>query len=181
MEQFAEAIRGFLPLVPQLKDFMAIQFKERRKLQLRPIHTVALFLLPENRSQEMTTALDSTIMTVLWKQCNSDDVRKKVQKSFYEFWHKRDGFDMFSAWIYKDDPTAFWQSFLSIPQHQELARIAVTIFETPANSVASERAFSCMGLITTAIRNRLKAERSTKLVYIHMNQRVLDANTTFQD
>jgi hypothetical protein len=74
---------------------------------------------------------------------------------------------------------AFWQSFLSIPKHQELARIAITIFETLANLVASKRAFSCMGLITTMIRNRLKVERSTKLVYIHMNQRVLDANTMF--
>ena len=38
-----------------------------------------------------------------------------------------------------------------------------------------------MNLITTAIRNRLMAQKSIKLIYIHMNQRVLDANTTFQD
>jgi hypothetical protein len=167
--------------MPQLKDFIETKFKERRKLQLRPIHTMALFLLPENRSRDMSSALDSMIMAFLWKQCKDDDDQKMVHKSFYAFRHKRDGFDMSSAWIHKDDPISFWQTFLSIPQHQELARIAVTIFETPANSVASERAFSCMGLITTAIRNRLKAERSTKLVYIHMNQRVLDANTMFQD
>jgi hypothetical protein len=38
-----------------------------------------------------------------------------------------------------------------------------------------------MNLITTAIRNRLLAHRSTKLIYIHMNQRVLDANESFKD
>ena len=38
-----------------------------------------------------------------------------------------------------------------------------------------------MGLITTAIRNRLLADKATKLIYIHMNQRVIDNNTTFQD
>ena len=129
----------------------------------------------------MNQDIDNTIMGFLWKRCTDDDIKKKVYKSFYAFRCKRDGFDMSSAWIHKDDPTAFWQAFLSISQHQELARIAITIFETPANSVASERAFSCMGLITTAIRNRLTAQRSTKLIYIHMNQRVIDANNSFQD
>jgi hypothetical protein len=38
-----------------------------------------------------------------------------------------------------------------------------------------------MGLITTAIRNRLLADKATKLIYIHMNQRVIDDNTTFRN
>ena len=38
-----------------------------------------------------------------------------------------------------------------------------------------------MGLITNAIRNRMKAERATKLIYIYMNQRVIDKNSTLKD
>ena len=38
-----------------------------------------------------------------------------------------------------------------------------------------------MGLVTNALRNRLLADRATKLIYIHMNQRILDENTLFQD
>ena len=129
----------------------------------------------------MTSELNNTVMSFLWTRCHDDEIKKKVHRSFHAFKNKRDGFNMSSAWIHKEDPTSFWQTFLSISQHQELARIAVTIFETPANSVASERAFSYINLITTAIRNRLLAQRSTKLIYIHINQRVLDANKSFKD
>ena len=47
--------------------------------------------------------------------------------------------------------------------------------------MASERAFSCMGLGTNVIRNRLMADKALKLIYIHMNQRVLNDNQTFRD
>jgi hypothetical protein len=43
--------------------------------------------------------------------------------------------------------------------------------------VASERAFSAMNLIHTKLRNRLGAEKANKLVYIYMNQRILDRNS----
>jgi len=42
--------------------------------------------------------------------------------------------------------------------------------------VASERAFSAMNLIYTKLRNRLGVEKSNMLIYIYMNQRVLDRN-----
>ena len=43
--------------------------------------------------------------------------------------------------------------------------------------MASERAFSAMNLIHTKLRNRLGAEKANKLVYIYMNQRILDRNS----
>jgi hypothetical protein len=42
--------------------------------------------------------------------------------------------------------------------------------------VASERAFSAMGLIVTKLRNKLGVEKADKLIFIYMNQRVLDRN-----
>jgi hypothetical protein len=46
-----------------------------------------------------------------------------------------------------------------------------------ANSVALERAFSAMNLIHTKLRNRLGVEKANMLIYIYMNQRVLDRNS----
>jgi hypothetical protein len=40
--------------------------------------------------------------------------------------------------------------------------------------VASERAFSAMNLIVTKLRNKLSPEKTNKLIFIYMNQRVLD-------
>jgi hypothetical protein len=59
--------------------------------------------------------------------------------------------------------------------HPELSTLAGRIFETPTNSVASERAFSCMGLIGNKLRNRLSPEKVSKLSFIYMNQRALDS------
>jgi hypothetical protein len=53
----------------------------------------------------------------------------------------------------------------------------VQIFETIANLVASERAFSAIGLIVTKLRNRLGLEKADKLIFIYMNQRVLDKHS----
>jgi hypothetical protein len=68
----------------------------------------------------------------------------------------------------------YWQSYNNHPEHCELAKLAIRIFKTIANSVASERAFSAIGLIVTRLRNRLGAEKADKLIYIYLNQRVLD-------
>jgi hypothetical protein len=65
-------------------------------------------------------------------------------------------------------------SYLDYKYHNRLAQLAVRIFETIANSVLSERAFSVMGLIITKLRNRLGPEKANKLIFIYMNQRVLD-------
>jgi hypothetical protein len=73
-----------------------------------------------------------------------------------------------------DNPIRFWKSYFESEDHDELARLAVRIFETIANSVASERAFSAMNLIVTKLWNRLSAKKADKLIYIYMNQRVLD-------
>lgn len=140
-----------------------------------------MFLCPENRNVQIDINTDRAIIAFLWKRCFDDSEKTAVHKSFYAFRANLDSFKLSTANIHKDDPLAFWQTFIGTEEHKYLARIAVTIFETPANSVASERAFSCIGLVTNALRNRLLADRATKLIYIHMNQRILDENTLFQD
>jgi hypothetical protein len=64
--------------------------------------------------------------------------------------------------------------YFNSEHHNELARLAVRIFETVANSVILERAFLAMNLIITKLRNMLDAKKVDKLIFIYMNQRVLD-------
>jgi hypothetical protein len=65
-------------------------------------------------------------------------------------------------------------SYFGSKDHDELARFAVRIYKTIANSVASERAFSAIGLIVTRLRNKLGPEKANKLIFIYMNLRVLN-------
>jgi hypothetical protein len=78
--------------------------------------------------------------------------------------------------MHYDNPAMFWKSYLHDEVHWVLAQLAVRIFKAITNSVASERAFSAMNLIHTKLRNRLGVEKSNMLIYIYMNQRVLDRN-----
>ena len=55
-----------------------------------------------------------------------------------------------------------------------LGPIARRLFQTPANSVQSERAFSTMNYIHSDLRNRLTTERAHKLQYIFVNKRALE-------
>lgn len=78
--------------------------------------------------------------------------------------------------MHYDNPVALWKSHLHDEAHGVLAQLAVRIFTAIANSVALERAFSAINLIHTKLRNRLGVEKANMLIYIYMNQRVLDRN-----
>jgi hAT family protein len=55
----------------------------------------------------------------------------------------------------------------------ELSEIAIRLYNTTANSVASERSFSSMNFIHSKTRNQLQSESVDKLVYIQMNHRYI--------
>ena len=54
-----------------------------------------------------------------------------------------------------------------------LAILAQRVFNTPANSVPSERSFSVQNLLHSKTRNRLTADRAEKLEFIYINVRTL--------
>jgi hypothetical protein len=87
---------------------------------------------------------------------------------------KNDFTRSYHSQLYIDDLPRYWKSYLHYQSHKQLAQLVVRIFETIANSVASERAFSALGLIITKLWNRLGSEKADKLIFIYMNQRVLD-------
>jgi hypothetical protein len=107
-----------------------------------------------------------------------DDISKKcVHSSFLEFRTRGTVFGAtHPAALHHDNPIAYWKSYLFDDIHSGLATLSVRIFEAIGNSVASERAFLTMNLIHTKLRNRLGIEKSDKLIYIYMNQRVLARN-----
>jgi hypothetical protein len=86
----------------------------------------------------------------------------------------RQGFESNELWEQEvvSDPYTFWQ--FASEYSPGLAELAMRLFETPANSVPSERAFSTMNLTHTRYRNRLTVEKVDKICYIHINRRILD-------
>jgi hypothetical protein len=60
-------------------------------------------------------------------------------------------------------------------RYPNLAYLALRIFETIANSVALERAFSAMNLNYSKLRNQLSPVKAAKIVYIYINQRALNS------
>jgi hypothetical protein len=68
----------------------------------------------------------------------------------------------------------YWKSYYDHLEHYKLAKLTIQLFETVANSVAPERAFPAMGMIITKLQKMLGTEKANKLLYVYLNQRVLD-------
>jgi len=97
---------------------------------------------------------------------------KQAVTDFYCFKDQRGVFHATArCWDHIDEDWTFWFSMKD--EAPVLAQLAIRILTTTANSVPSERAFSTMRLQHTKLRNRLTPSRVDKLVFIHINQRIL--------
>jgi hypothetical protein len=74
-------------------------------------------------------------------------------------------------WCHANDYVTFWD--LAYTHAPDLARLAMRLHETPANSVPSERSFSAMNYIQNDYRTRLSTAKTNKLTYIYMNTKAL--------
>jgi len=102
-----------------------------------------------------------------WLIRHAED-KKKVSLSIQDFLDRTNGFSKHNiSHLHLDNLVRYWKCYFRNKDHNELARLAVQIFTTIANSVASERAFSAIGLIVTKPRNRLGVEKANKQIYIH--------------
>ena len=61
-----------------------------------------------------------------------------------------------------------------------LRDLATRLYHTPANSVPSERAFSVQNILHTKARNRLKVERTARLIFLYINTRSLNTANPIQ-
>jgi hypothetical protein len=151
-------------------------FQTRAQKQTGDIHFAAMLLDPISLLKKPGQAQVDRASWYLLSHVQERE-KKEVHASFLEF---RTRVGVFGAShpsaMHYDNPVAFWKSYLHDEAHWVLAQLAIRIFTAIANSVASERAFSAMNLIHTKLRNRLGVEKANKLIYIYMNQRVLDKN-----
>lgn len=76
------------------------------------------------------------------------------------------------AWKMSAKPLLFWAQLVGYTA--ELGHIAMRIFRTPATSVPSEQSFSAHNLIHDKRQNKHNPEQVDKLVFVHINKRVLD-------
>jgi len=109
------------------------------------------------------------------KEVQSQETYIKLEKGFIDYRMMRQGFESRGLWDpdIKSDPITFWS--FALQYSPEIAELAIRLFETPANSVPCERAFSTMNLTHTKYRNRLTVERMHKLCFqVHINRRILD-------
>ena len=153
-------------------------FRERSKKQITDVHYAAWLLDPISLLKPPgQIQIDIGIKFLLARAAQEN--KKAIHISILEFRTQGGEFGpSHPASMHYDNPIAYWKSYLYNETHGALAKLAVRIFEAIANSVASERAFSAMNLIHSKLRNRLGAEKSHKLIYIYMNQRVLDRNNS---
>jgi hypothetical protein len=149
---------------PRLGPFLAPggTFEQWKETQILPVHYVAYCLDPRHVLEPVSTEERKIVLKWLISKMDPDpNIRTKITNSFWYFKGRKGSFQPNDiCWASKEEPLVFWISQAS--SHPELSTLAERIFETPANSVASERAFSCMGLIGNKLRNRLSPEKVSK-------------------
>ena len=98
----------------------------------------------------------------------------RLIKSFRSF---RDDLGDFSCQMYAytkgvdDHPKRWWEQFLRIPAHQELAVACVRIFSIPAASASVERCFSTLKWLQSDERSRMKEETVQMLMAVVVTER----------
>jgi hAT family C-terminal dimerisation region len=155
-------------------------FMERYRKQVLPIHIVAYYLMPETTISDIENAFapipvdfEKKIMDFFRRYSSSDEEYKKMSREFNFFRTQQSPFESVrQCWEEYKDPNLFWLFARGLAP--TLAAIAIRLFASPVNSVASERAFSVQNLIHNKTRNRLLPERANKLAFIYTNARVLD-------
>ena len=166
-------------LVPKLKDFIVLNnpdfsslFNARQNIQTLPIYIITHYLDLIN----LKVVIQDKHQDVFFKWLNTHiplENQAKIRGAFFAFRMQRDGFHLNNI-LQKDidNPAMFWRTYTN--QYPDLACLALWIFETIANSIALERAFSAINLNHSKQRNSLNLKKVSMLIYIYINQRTLD-------
>ena len=149
--------------------------QKRMDKQVMNLHTLAFLLNPHYlKLYEMTAEMQDQALDALRENVADKDYQQ-AQADTLNFRAQRGHFAASAtAWRgFKDStpPVLFRQ--LSHVNARLLSDLAMRLFETLANSVLSERAFSAKNLTATKKRNHLSVEKLKKLCYIYMNSRTL--------
>ncbi|PCD25903.1 hypothetical protein AU210_012337 [Fusarium oxysporum f. sp. radicis-cucumerinum] len=154
-------------------------FKARLDKPTYDIHWIADALRPDKTgpNSKLPPSDFARVQEYLQKQLKNDDEYHRALSEFTHFRMRTGGpdglFNKHSA-VYDDGfkSAMAWQCPLN--QGSILARVAVKVMNTLANSVPSERSFSAISFIHTKARNRLTPMRADVQAFTFMNDRVLD-------
>lgn len=151
---------------------------ERYLTQITELHVAAYLLNPTNHArtaagQSPITAFSSIMLWFFREYAPGHEA--VCMQGFWAFREQRDGFfphSNGSIWDLANDLVTFWDT--AVPFAPVLATLAVRLMQVPGNSVPGERAWSIMNLILTKRRNSLSNINVDRLIYIYMNERVLN-------
>lgn len=134
-----------------------------------PVHFAAHLLDPKYcgsmcTEKEVDEAFQFILQFATHLGCN----RSTTLQSLGEFKARRGFFEKEYLWEASQnvDAITWWQGFCS---SQELSKIAVNCLSLPASAASCERNWKCFSNVKTKKRNRLKVDKTNKLVSIKFN------------
>jgi len=154
-------------------------FAQRYTRQVLPIHITAYYLMPQttvndikNDNRAIPLAFEQQITGFFCRYSSSEDDAKTLIREFMSFRAQETPFETLrQCWEEWEDAWLFWCN--AAGHAKFLGKLALRIFSAPANSVASERAFSVQNIIHNKTRNQLHPKRADKLAFIYTNARIL--------
>lgn len=154
-------------------------WEERRDRQLTDHHFAAHYLDPSIGQFQRPTQPDfQRVLKALDTQSFDPDVQHRLRSQFYEYIRQQGSFAAAEDCWSRDagNMANFWTNrSVAAP---ELSKYALRLSQTTANTVVSERSFSCLKLIQTRLRNRLSPDKLNKLLFIKFNMNTLHPPAT---
>jgi len=146
---------------------------ERKATQSVPLHLLADFLNPSYTGPLPTENEWGTIIQLLERFENLHLRPGQSRPQLANYIQRTTPFSsMNPAWAHTGNPLGFWAELRFWAP--ELGALAMRIFNTPATSVPSKRAFSTQNIIHDKKRSTLSQSSTNMLSYIHVNRRLLD-------
>lgn len=162
----------------QLSFIVETLWDQRYLTQITELHVIATLLIPRNYA---TTSVGQTskiafedFMTRFFQQYASPNQLINCMRDFWAFRARKNAFFSHEAsvWTYIEDPVVFWETAAKFTP--VLGDLAGRLMQVPGNSVPGERAWSIQNLILIKTRNEIKDVNMNRLLYIYINERVLN-------
>jgi hypothetical protein len=165
----------------QTTDWDTLQpiLEARYQRQTTPLHLLAFWLLPttivDGFRFNQLTGEQTRVLATLRQYCTPHEYEES-RPAFLNYYTQQESFHRnHDSWRDRN-AKIFWQ------QHWDtspvLARLAIRLWNTLANEVPCERAFSALGHIKTKTRSRLTDKHVDQLLFVQMNTRVLTRTPT---
>jgi hAT family C-terminal dimerisation region len=141
--------------------------------QCTPSLLLTYHLLPSNQGKTVESKASKTIFGELIRPIGigvGDEEHTQIWEHFHHFRDKTGPF--YNLLEVEDNPVIFWTHYTSdVP---ELARIALALLKTTANSCSSERSFNQTFALQGQRRCSLSAQNHEMLTFMHSNSALLE-------